>query len=155
MTDPASRSPALSWWQSLDSDRGGRAALRRCRSPVDVYFVPAFHRLLRDLGPDTPKDRIAAAAAVLAHVREHRSGTLPSMLAEGDKGPRMSEVRFRRLLTSENPDELQRELIRAVRLLDGVAPVDRLLNDVRFWSDSTRKEWALDYYAKAKLRKKD
>jgi CRISPR system Cascade subunit CasB len=37
------------WHRSLEHDTGGRAELRSCRTPVDVVFVPAYHRLLHDL----------------------------------------------------------------------------------------------------------
>ncbi len=37
------------WHQSLEVDRGGRSALRSCSAPLDVVFVPAYHRLFHEL----------------------------------------------------------------------------------------------------------
>ena len=35
----------IDWWRALDSARGDRAELRRCHSPLNVAFTPAYHRL--------------------------------------------------------------------------------------------------------------
>ena len=46
-TDDPARGALLAWWSHLcEHDLGGRAQLRRCESPAQVVFVPAFHRLL-------------------------------------------------------------------------------------------------------------
>lgn len=37
------------WHVSLGDNRGDRAALRKCASPVDVVFVPAYHTLYQDI----------------------------------------------------------------------------------------------------------
>lgn len=147
-------SPWSRWWWSLKERRGDRAALRRCRSPLEVALEPAFHDLLKRLGsrlPEVERDRIAAAAGVLANVDANTPArSLAELMARPRGGkPAVSDLRFRRLLRLETGEELMRELGRVLQLLDGEAPVANLANDVFRWGDSVRKRWALDYYGAA------
>jgi CRISPR type I-E-associated protein CasB/Cse2 len=63
------------WWEDLHTNRSGeRAELRRCSSPAEAAFSPAYIRLLRALQKaglqsfDTDL-RIASIAGLLAHLR--------------------------------------------------------------------------------------
>ena len=144
--------------------RGDRAELARCRTPADVAFTPAFHRLRQQLERGNEwrgqrDDMLAVLAAVLAHVRsDDRSEatygrpSFAAQLASGDGKPRMSGLRFRRLLAVSSPEDAMSRLIDAVRLCDGKASVESLARDVPWLlhpNEKTKKEWALAYYSTA------
>lgn len=142
----------LRWWQGLDDDRGGRAALRRAPDITAVVMLPAFQRLHRRLTaagwPATTwrDDRLAAAAGLLAHVRDNAGPTLPVAMSQrdGDK-PRVSPLRFTRLLESPDIDALFAGLRRTLPLLQDKADVLALATDVVNWDDTVKKRWAYGY----------
>ena len=157
------RSSIWSWWKSLtDEDRAGRAELRRCGTVAEVAFTAPYHRLLQRLGSrlgEGDARRVAAIAAVLSHVdAEPASGASLAKLMGAEKGegqgPVVSDSRFRHLIRNEEPDELLRELVRVVRQLDRVAPVDSLSHDLMHWNEKNRMRWARDYYEAAPVAKK-
>jgi CRISPR system Cascade subunit CasB len=152
----------LAWWGGLESRRGERAELRRAAGVADVFFVPGFHRLLRlleDAGHHavSPSDleTWAVVAGTLAHVDEHRGETsVAAQLAESvGNRPRLSGLRFRRLLKRTDPDEILREIVRVVQLLDRRVNVVDLMWSLRGWlldgDERTKKRWALQYYERA------
>ena len=149
------------WWKSLDVDRAGRAELRRCGGVSEVAFTAPYHRLLRALGSrlgDGDARRVAAIAAVLAHVEREPGDRAPLARRMGapksaEGGAVVSDARFRHLLRSEEPEELMRELIRAVRQVDRSAAVESLFRDLMSWTESTRMRWAREYYEAAPLSK--
>lgn len=63
------------WWNDLHSNRSGeRAELRRCSSPAEAVFSPAYVRLLwglnkAGLNSGDADLRIASIAGLLAHIR--------------------------------------------------------------------------------------
>ena len=140
----------LRWWQGLDDDRGGRAALRRAPDITAVVMVPVYHqlhhRLLAAGWPDSAwrNDRLAATAGLLAHVKQNVDRPLPKSMSEGDK-PRVSPLRFMRLLEAPDIDTLFTGLRRTLPLLDHQADVLALATDVVNWDDSVKKRWAYDY----------
>lgn len=142
----------LRWWRSLDDDAGGRAALRRANDVTAAVMSPAYHRLYRQLHaagwPDAPwqNDGLAAAAGLLAHVRELDERSLPIAMSQrdGDK-PRVSPLRFRRLLESQDVDTLFTGLRRTLPLLQHRANPLALATDVVGWGDRVRKRWAYEY----------
>jgi CRISPR type I-E-associated protein CasB/Cse2 len=155
---PAPRSSLWGWWKSLDGeDRAGRAELRRCATAAEVAFTAPYHRLLRRLGSrlgEADARRVAAIAAILAHVDEEPAGesslarTMGLPRGEG-QGSVVSDARFRHLLRNEDPDELLREFVRVIRQLGRTAPVEPLFRDLMAWDEKTRLRWARDYYAAA------
>lgn len=146
-----------SWWSGLqpDRERGQRgdpaalAELRRCRSPNEVMFVPAFEVLAR-LMPSARVADLAVAAAVVAHLREDLPGPVAVQLARGDGGrPVLSPMRLRRLLQVTGPEgriEAGRRLARALR---GRADVADLADSLYWWDedDATQRSWARAYYS--------
>ena len=115
---------------------------------------------------DSEAVRIAIdLARVLAHVRTHDGARrlmqsagwkqFPGDRPESDAGeirPELSEVRFRRLLTTADGEPLVSAFIRLVRHLDGKVNVRELAHDFRYWSHpesglKIRQKWAFDYYA--------
>ena len=142
----------LRWWQGLDDDRGGRAGLRRAADITAVVMLPAYQRLHQRLlaagWPDEPwrNDRLAAAAGLMAHVKQNAEQPLPGAMSqrEGDK-PRVSALRFMRLLESPDIDALFTGLRRTLPLLQHQADVLALATDVVGWGDAVKKRWAYGY----------
>jgi CRISPR system Cascade subunit CasB len=149
------------WWDALSRDRGARASLRRCGTVVEIQLERSFHELATRLPHQAADDlrlgRLAAVAGILAHVESNEgNGSFAKALAAPKTGdePRLSDLRFRRLLAIERPDELLTHFRRAVRLAGGSAPVARLATDLVSWGDRTRKRWAADYYGNVLARGK-
>lgn len=162
---------ARDWWASIcDPKRGdtaGRASLKRCRSATEALAIPAALGLARRLGAiREPLDqrrleRALGLARVLAHVTSESAvtamraagwGSFPGERREGDADPgsrpRLSEVRFRRLLQTEGGEEQVVMFIRLVRLIDGQVNIAALARDYLTWDwDTTRHRWAFEYYA--------
>lgn len=148
------------WWQWLQGHPGERAALRRAATVDGVALLPSFIDLLRkceDAGLSRSRaDAVAVIAGLLAHVKtvpgseSGRSVGMAGLLAEGGDGPVMHELRFRRLLAAQSPNELYTHLRRAMQLLGGRANLTDLADSVLFWGDRRRREWAFDYYSHAK-----
>lgn len=161
---------ALAWWREYcHPDRGDastRARLRRARSGLEVLAIPAAMVLARRLRASRSEDDATKAielARVLAHVRAHTDRS--PMQAAGwqrfpfdaaaelppEQRPRLSEVRFRRLIRAERAGgELTDAFIRLVRLLDGEVHVPRLAESFWFWDvgdERVRRRWAFEYYA--------
>ena len=142
----------LEWWHELENLRGDRAALRRASGTVQVMFNPAFHRLWRKLKNTRWKnaERVALIAALAARVKAHdptapfasQLGTVP---VSRDK-PKLSGLRFRRLIQNTDHEELLPVCSRAIALLDGKVNLIDLAESVYWWNDRTRKQWAFDYY---------
>ena len=167
---------ALEWWRRhcdpKTGDAGTRAELRRCRSPVEAAGIAAALALARRVGAlrpairpgDPAVDAALDLARVLAHVSQHADETLMRAAGwrtfagdrkESDAGadrPRLSEVRFRRLLHTGAGEERVAAFTRLVALLGGTANVSQLAADFLNWDhpdrgSRVRSRWAFDYYA--------
>jgi len=138
--------------------RGERAELRRCNELIAVVLTPAYQRLYYALAAiDVPKprnheERLATVAGVLAGVT-HTSATGGAPFAQTlaqprspGGPPRLSELRFRRLLRIREHGELYPMLVRLLRLLEGSADPLKLARGIYGWNDTMRKRWAYDYY---------
>jgi CRISPR system Cascade subunit CasB len=140
----------LRWWHELAEDTGGRAALRRAPDITAVVMLPAYQRLHRRLlaagWPDQPwhNDRLAAAAGLLAHVREGSAHNLPQAMSEGEK-PCVSPLRFMRLLEAPDVDALFGGLRRTLPLIQHRTDVLALATDVVNWGGAVKKRWAYAY----------
>jgi CRISPR system Cascade subunit CasB len=100
-------------------------------------------------------------ARVLAHVTSDTTitamrsagwGSFPGERREVDADPaarpRLSEVRFRRLLQADGGEEQVVMFTRLIRLIGGEVNVAALARDYLAWHwDSTRHRWAFEYYA--------
>jgi CRISPR system Cascade subunit CasB len=142
----------LRWWQGLDDDRGGRAALRRAPDITAVVMLPAYQRLHRRLlvagwtAEAWRDDRLAAAAGLLAHVKQNAGPALPVAMSQHDGDKRcVSPLRFTRLLESPDIDTLFAGLRRTLPLLQHQADVLSLATDVVNWGDAVKKRWAYGY----------
>lgn len=152
------------WWREMQpaaelegqpNRRGELAELKRCKTLAEVLLVPRFHllrwRLLKaecGMGNDAG---LAAAAGILAHVKQTTDLKFPAWLAQSKASgePRVGELRFKRLASCDSLPELFPALIRVLPLADATAPVASLANDIYHWEHQdgkTRQRWTLDYY---------
>lgn len=159
-TNPETRDILIAWWKELDKTRGDRAQLRRCHSPLEVAFSPAYHRLrwaLKKSGP-VNDEHLAIIAGVLSHVKENNPGSFPIQMAGSDsadgKKSRVSGLRFRRLLAVDDRDKLYETIIRVVHLLGDAVDIPSLASGIYWWNERTKKEWAFAYYEHAPSEEK-
>lgn len=166
LKDPEDCHRLLTWWESLDKNRGDRARLRRVEGPDDVLLTEPFFRFLQQM-PEIwadPKEILASAlvAAALSHVKERQdSETFATQLAlpkQGGKKARMSELRFQQLQKSRDPEEFFRRLLRAIRLADGRVNILSLAESILHWMNEYRYganrephkrlavRWGTEYY---------
>lgn len=141
------------WWRGLATDRGSRADLRRCRTTLQVQLLPRFQYLAQRLPGESSSEwraaRLAAVAGVLAHVTDDAGAVAyAEILATPTAGDRscLSDLRFRRLLASEESDDLLTTFRRVVQVTGARAPVVNLANDLLHWNDRTKKRWAATFY---------
>jgi CRISPR system Cascade subunit CasB len=148
------------WWNELKDRRGDRAGLRRAKSTLEVVLQPAFMNLMRSLeeqqgtriNSDLQIQRLALIAGVLSGVEQESDNTMAQLMAKPRSGgdmPRVSALRFRRLLVIQDPEELLISWKRTLRLLDNKANIQDLVYRLIWWNDRTRREMALEYYRQA------
>lgn len=165
MTNDALTKNVYSWWKTVapragyDTYSGARADLRRCHSISDVMFVPEYHHLLEMSGADRNNPDELASLAVVAWVLSWVKAELPQgegkvsfAMQLAKASPQFKIVRFRRMLETQESDDLGMQLIRAVRFLGQTADVYSLIDGILFWNrgDSVKRRWAVDYYRFAK-----
>jgi len=142
------------WWKGLEEERASRAILRRCATLNEIALSDAYQRFYRYLlacgwpenASERQRDKLAAIAGLLAHVKTDDTQRLPVKMSElrGDK-PLVSELRFRDFLKIDTTDDLFISLRRALPLVDHQANVHQLARDVYWWNDDTKKQWAYSY----------
>lgn len=140
------------WWQGLENDKGGRAELRRAHNVTAVALTAAYQRFYRQaLSSGWPEDatpwqneRLAAIAGLLAHVKSNDVRKLAVIMSEGER-PAFSVLRFRRLLEAPTLDDVFLSLRRALPIIGHQASVHQIANDLLYWGDKTKKEWAYAY----------
>lgn len=156
------------WLKQLSDNHGDRASIRRCDRAEQVAFQPAFVRFYAsELGSLVGDQRggamrMAAICGLASHLRfdDPKDALRPQQplarqMASPKQvggGPRISELRFRRLLQYER-GELYRALLRVIRALDGRVNACDLADSVYYWGDSVRKRWAFDYFPNVKTEK--
>lgn len=160
--DGANSEAILSWWKSLDDNRGVRARLRRAEVPSDVMLSQEFFNFLKRMPESWSKDyhlsASAMVAALLSHVKEHSTNhPFAAQLGLGDPSV-MHELRFKQMIKSRTPDEIYIRLLRAVRILKGKVNILSLVEGVLLWhkeysfgedQNPMRRlsvKWAHDYY---------
>lgn len=147
------------WWQHLKDDSGNRAMLRRARNPDDVAiqyeYLNLFNKLAVSDIPEPVKKglsyRLPLIAGILSHVKVDDESqpvayVLGSTVSRGSARPLLSDLRFRRLMRTEEDGELFIMMIRIVKMMSGKANVKDLSESIFFWNESTRKRWASQYY---------
>lgn len=164
----------ISWWETLEENRGERAVLRRAASADDVLLTSAFARFLKVMPGWSEDYRLfdsAMVAGLLARVKTHKEkirvknheeeNSFAKSLAMEKKGstkPVMSELRFQQLQKSHDADEFYLRMSRALAMLGGETNLLSLADDVLLWSKEQRQSvdknphkrlavrWATDYY---------
>lgn len=138
------------WWRGLAEQKGERAELRRCHALVQVVFVPSYHALLSKMTQVGyfDKERLAMIAGVAAHVRiDNPSARMAAQLSKQDNGaPKLSPLRFRRILAITENEELYEAMIRLVQYLKGTVNLCDMAQSIYWWNDNTKKRWAYEYY---------
>lgn len=147
----------FAWWSGLDNNRGDRAELRRCNSPLEVMMTPAFHYARRKFLERRPEDgrdagnRLPLVVGLAAHVTSpaQRNAhvalpSLPDAFSRGDR-PKVSPLRFRQILEARDDDELFTRVRRVLPMVSSEVSVFSLANDLFWWNDRTRKRWVYDY----------
>jgi len=152
---PPEASIVYDWWNQLKADKGRRAELRRAKNLEEVFFIPAYHSLLKRLRPTNwhSSRNIALIAGIVAHV-ENNADRIPfaaQMARPGKTGKKacVSGLRFRRIIQHKTQEDVFGPLIRIIRLLDKKANVKDLVQKLYWWNDRARKDWAFEYYSKA------
>ena len=154
------------WHEELQAKRGNRASLRRSTTVNDVCLSEGFRSLLMQThtlwkieAQEWRFTALALVAAVAANVKaiDERQPFAAQLAAV------MSEGRFTCLSAVKTPDELLRQLRRAVKLLNGSVNLDSLAEGVFRWCQESddllnhhrrqqrptefiRIRWALEYY---------
>ena len=149
----------LQWWMIVkpksqhDRYKGERAELRRCHSTTDVMFIPSYHLLLEKTNADKKDSEILHQLAVIAWVLSWVDGETDTEFAKSlaNTDPQFSMMRFRRLLASDDWDDLGVQLIRALKFTKRRANVSDLIWSIMRWKRGNAKEnWAMSYYGSVK-----
>ncbi|EDX9483712.1 type I-E CRISPR-associated protein Cse2/CasB [Salmonella enterica] len=154
------------WHEDLQEKRGARASLRRSATVNDVCLSEGFrlllmhtHTLWKIDGQEWRFTALALTAAVAANVKTIDERQKFAAQLNGV----MSELRFTRLCAAKTPDELLRQLRRAVKLLNGSINLFSLAEGIFCWcreqddllnhhrrqqwpTEFLRIRWALEYY---------
>ena len=146
--------PLADWREKLEDDRASRAVLRRCATLDAVTLSDAYQRFYRYMlacgwpenSSEWQRDKLAAIAGLVAHVRKEDTQRLPIRMSElkGDR-PLVSEIRFRDLLKVETTDDLFTSLRRILPLIDYQADIRQLAHDVYWWNHDIKKQWVYSY----------
>lgn len=162
--------------------RGDRAKCKRCTTLEELELELAPNLLAAHFAEPAQAqetwlqkwlhghyEALFLLAGVLVHVKEDTQDGQSLALRTGnakatsDKPPRMSELRFKRLLRATDAEDFFRQARRAIQLAGGVADVAVLADDLLAWSieldrresawkpsESLKFRWARDYYLTAK-----
>lgn len=160
------------WHAGLQDKRALRASLRHSKTVTEACLSEGFrsllmqtHSLWRSDAQEWRFTALAITAALAAHVKSiDERQTFATQLGQmmGNK-PVMSELRFSRLSAVKTADELLRQLLRAVRLLNGTVNLPSLAEDVFHWcrendelqnhirrqqrpTECIRVRWAMEYF---------
>ncbi|HAT6805090.1 TPA: type I-E CRISPR-associated protein Cse2/CasB [Citrobacter freundii] len=160
------------WHGGLQEKRGLRASLRHSKMVTDACLSEGFRSLLMQTHTlwkiDAQEWRftaLAITAALAAHIKSiDERQTFAAQLGQMTGNNQvMSELRFSRLSAVKTPDELLRQLLRAVRLLNGAVNLPSLAEDVFHWcrendellnhirrqqrpTEFIRVRWAMEYF---------
>lgn len=160
------------WHEELQEKRGLRASLKRSHTLKEACLAEGFRHLLMQThtlwdvkGEPWRFTALALTAALTAQVKSidtHHS--FAAQLGRTDESKRvMSELRFSRLSAAKTPDDLLRQLRRAVQLLKGKVNLPSLAEDIFCWCQENdesishqrrqrrpveciRIRWALEYF---------
>jgi CRISPR system Cascade subunit CasB len=138
-----------------ETNKGGRAHLRRCANIEEVIFVQAYHTLLHRLQAVSKvrREALAAVAGIIATIKtESAEKSIAKLFASPKKGSKsapLKGLRFRKLLKCKDHEELFAALRRSLKLVDLSANIVGLAGNIYDWNEYIKKQWAFDYYSSA------
>jgi CRISPR type I-E-associated protein CasB/Cse2 len=91
-------------------------------------------------------EMLALLAGVLAVVREHRPETFAAQLGTPREQPRLSLLRFQRMIEAPTRDDQLIALRRAVLQNGRAGNIHDLASSLLNWDDARRQRWVYDYY---------
>ncbi len=147
----------MRWWRAnlrpeddTSSARALRARLRRADRALDVLCEPAVIALHQALGARSPRDPrdLAALVTVLAGIETYTSQRLARAFGVGEE-PALSNLRFQRLIRSQDRPALAVALRRALPFVGRACNVAALGEDFLRWGEAVRIRWCFDYFGKA------
>ena len=160
----------LNWWENLKENRGDRAEIKRCKSLKQVQLTSAFQRcywqLINLFDSKPTREQTAIIIGLGAHVYENEATRIKNRnteknyfafqiakAREGADSPRLSELRFRRLLNIKNNDrdKLYRYLMQIIKLLDRKVNLLDLLSIAFYWGENSKRNLAYKYYEIAQI----
>ena len=166
----------LAWWANLNQNKGARAELRRCKNLKEIQKTSAYQhcywQLIKHFTQEQivpSREQMAVIIGLAAHVEENHTKYFDTdskkekeyyfayQIAtpkgkEKDSSPKLSELRFRRLLKIKERERLFRFLIQVIRLLDKKVNLLDLLSVTFFWGERVKTELAYKYYDEDKIR---
>lgn len=166
-TEDESYAVLKKWWNELENDKGGRAALKRASSITEAMFVPAYYRLLKALRErgytvgSKMQPYLAVVAALAARLEDDIRGKFGEQLGtpKSGKKPVFSELRMRRILACDDLEELYTLLRRSIAVLDERASLSSMAATIWHWAPlaekrptDSRRQLAYDYYNVAPIR---
>lgn len=136
--------------KDLATSRRDLAQLRRAHDPLSIFAVTAVHDLNERLDASgrslhRQPDKLALLASALAHVGENSPQRAARAMGAGDPKA-VSPLRFDAIVQSASLPELATNLRRGLKLIGGQANVARLSEDLFFWGDKVKINWAFDYH---------
>jgi CRISPR system Cascade subunit CasB len=159
----------LEWWKDLKQNKGARAELRRCKSLEEIQKASAYQRCYWQLKKHFTQEQqvpsrgqMATIIGLAAYIEDNdivkkddqadrqKQDYFGYQISRGDK-PKLSELRFRRLLKIKDREKLFRFLIQVIRLLYKKVNLLDLLRLGYFWGDKARTNLTYQYYEKANL----
>lgn len=150
----------LEWWENLEHNKGDRAEIKRCKSLADMKKKSSFRRFYFGLKDKLDENFSEEQAAIIAGLASYIKYEKNKHKAEEDKlfayqmarkkgkeskKPKLSELRFRRLLEIKDREKLYRFLIQVIRLLEEVNLLN-ILSIAYFWGDKTKVKLSYAYY---------
>jgi CRISPR system Cascade subunit CasB len=165
----------LEWWKNLKQNKGDRAELRRCKNLEEIQKASAYQRCYWQLKKyftqeqQVPsREQMSIIIGLATHIEDNDTKYIDTdskkekeyyfayqMAAPKGKGkdasPKLSELRFRRLLKIKDRENLYHFLIQVIRMLDKKVNLLNLLSIAYFWGDKAKTSLAYKYYEKANL----
>jgi len=122
-----------------ENHRGDRARLRRCDKLDAVMLEPAYFQLCQNTKRDA--EGLALIAGLLAWVENPTDQPTAVLLGRpkpGGETPLFSELRFQRLLASNDADDFYQSMRRALMQLGKTADPIQLADEILHWHAQQR-----------------
>lgn len=141
------------WWSELEQKKALRASLRRKINSNSVVFEGGFHEIYRkisSINDNINMERFSSVVGIISHIKSNEGESFGAQLGEPDKNsPKLSEIRFKKLLSIDDRGEMYVAIIRILRQFKHIAPIKDVAKIAYWWNDSTKRQLAKDYYQAA------